>query len=646
VTPVLSLSELNGTNGFSIDGIAFGERAGAALATIGDINADGVDDLIIGAPGSTFDQTSQGRIYVVFGTRAARPANFQLADLDGLNGFRIDGVNGGDELGQTASGIGDVNGDGIDDFAIAAPEADPNGLSSGSVYVIFGKSTGFAAELSLSGLGTSEGFRLDGALPFDRAGYAIASAGDFNGDRLDDFIVSTPFSSFTGELTGRTYIMLGSRVSKPPVRILTDLDGSEVIKIEGEQAQNLSGISVDGIGDFNGDGFDDVVIGAQKVGSGVLISRAYVVFGRSGNETDPASPILLSDLTGLGGFKMIGEERQFGESVSAAGDVNGDGYQDVLVGSNGATGGSERSGRSYVLFGREEVISEPVQMGDLDGIDGFFIDGDGFRDKVAGSVDGIRDFDGDGLDDLIIGAEFAPVGDHRGQSHVVLGRRPPHAPTLLLGELDGVNGFTLEGEAPHDHSGTVVSGAGDFNADGLQDLVLSSLAAPRLNNRGRSYVFFGSREEIFSDGAEDLNVVLRYPRFSVREGSVGSSVEWRTGASCDCADSRFDLRIAFQNDELTFYWNGAQGAGVASGATYAILQSGDVIGEDSSFISDDSTAASQAWSASGDGYLGFRFLNEDTGRVNYGYARIDASSSAPVVRFHAYNLTGEAIQIP
>ena len=142
----LNLSRLDGTNGFRLDGIDAFDHSGTSVAGTGDVNGDGIDDLIIGAYGADPD----GESYVVFGTDTGFGASLDLSALDGLNGFRLDGSGG------PVAGAGDVNGDGFDDLIVGAPGA-ANG--AGVTYVVFGTDAGVAATLDLSALDGSNGFR-------------------------------------------------------------------------------------------------------------------------------------------------------------------------------------------------------------------------------------------------------------------------------------------------------------------------------------------------------------------------------------------------------------------------------------------------------------------------------------------------------
>ena len=421
----IDLSDLDGSKGFRLDGEE-GDSSGSSVSNAGDVNGDGFDDLIIGAPWAYANGNwSAGSSYVVFGKATDFDATLDLASLDGNNGFHLDGVSGGDLSGSSVSSAGDVNGDGFDDLIVEASLAGLNGLpNAGSSYVVFGKASGFEATMDLSDLDGSNGFRLDREDEKDYSDHSVSDAGDVNGDGFDDLIVGASDADPNDlDDAGSSYVMFGKAFSFEATMDLSDLDGSNGFRLDGEDEKDYSGHSVSNAGDINGDGFDDLIVGApsSNPNDSDHAGSSYVVFGK---DSDFDATLDLSSLDGTNGFRLDGEEGDSsGSSVSSAGDVNGDGFDDLIIGAPSDQFGGNYSGSSYVVFGKASSFEATIDLSDLDGSKGFRLDGEE-SDSSGSSVSSAGDVNGDGFDDLIVGAPLAdPNGlPNAGSSYVVFGR--------------------------------------------------------------------------------------------------------------------------------------------------------------------------------------------------------------------------------
>ena len=338
LSSTISPDDLDGSSGFVISGRNEGDMLGSAAAMAGDINGDGMDDIIIGIPGAVNNITGTiGEAAVIFGQGGVDASSFDVGSLDGSNGFVISGM---DSLGATVSTAGDVNGDGFNDVIIGAPDAVDafSGLATGSVYVIYGRGGDFSPILDVRGLSGSNGFTFSGLESGDNVGSIISSAGDINADGFDDLLIADN-STLIGNGTSICSVVFGGG-TKPAQ--LNELFNNNSFIVPG----TISSLS--GAGDVNGDGFDDILVGMSSDGNGSA-GDAYLIFGHSGNIDFNLD---LESLDGTDGIHFTGLSAGdlFGYSTRGVGDINGDGFDDILMGAPGANSGN---GESYLIYGRD-----------------------------------------------------------------------------------------------------------------------------------------------------------------------------------------------------------------------------------------------------------------------------------------------------
>lgn len=394
--------------GFSLKGSASGDHAGRAVASVGDFNGDGLDDLLVGVRDATPGGTpGGGELHVVFGKAGAIANDTLLSSFTNptnpaLGGFGFS-VNGGsnDLLGTKVASAGDFNGDGFDDLVMGRTPG------SGPVHVLFGtdNATTLAAFGSLdfdSSINGSNGFTLAPsftALVSNGLPVSLGSAGDINGDGFDDLIVGQPSASglqvatiIYGTDDPAKLAQLNDPAISDPLKFFQNdnsaLGFSVVAPTPGLTDFSALAQAVTAAGDVNGDGYDDLLLGAPAIdpGTGAKTGEAYLIFGRSVADGfgGGASPIGVFDMVdhslsnpatfvaaqGSDYFVLRGEAANglAGFGVAGAGDVNGDGFDDIAVGASEL--GATMPGKTYVLFGgnlRGDPVTDDTLSATADG---------------------------------------------------------------------------------------------------------------------------------------------------------------------------------------------------------------------------------------------------------------------------------------
>ncbi len=426
-----------------------GDQLGVSVAVVGDINGDGFDDVAAG--GHAWPAGSeQGAAWLVLGPVTGE-LDLWFADA------RIAGRTAGDRAGHPVAGAGDVNGDGFDDLLVAAHQESSAANQSGSVYLLHGPLTG---DLSVGDALTA----WQGEAAFDLAGTGIDGGADITGDGDIDVLVGA--FDHDGS-AGAAWIVSGASTGT------TSLADAPV-RLVGEQTDDNAGREVAAVGDTDGDGQQDLLVGAwgnDEIGTDS--GAAYLFHG----------PVTSSGSLALADTKLLGEVEgdKAGYSVAPAGDADGDGYADLLVGAPYNDTRANNGGAAYLVLG--PLTGDRLDLGVAEATFGGDQD-----DALAGyDVHTAGDFDGDGKDDIAVGAPtFDQLGTNDGAVYVVLGR--------IAGSISSCSSdVKLHGTDSGTNAGSALGGGGDLNSDGYDDLLIGAPGAVSTDGTtGGAFMLLGS----------------------------------------------------------------------------------------------------------------------------------------------------------
>jgi hypothetical protein len=456
-------------SGFNINGRAASDKSGlstqgAGVINVGDVNGDGYDDFALR------DGVS---MYVVYG----RPglADVELSSLQAVgntNGFIITGLNN-----QMVSSAGDINGDGLNDIMF--------NFGNYSAYVFLGQTSSRGA-INVSSFAANNAFEVSTA-NFIQSANAI---GDINGDGYDDMMFKVGTTG-TGYNTGATYVVYGSSSTSNivlPTQTAGNLSNGFIINSTATPTLRIGSQTSPVLGDFNGDGYGDFAVGVRDSAS-TTNNGVNVYFG------GPAlSAMTTAGLSAAGsgrGFAIMGLTNQYLFSSSNAGDINGDGLDDLIINEGTEAGPSKRT---FVVFGR--TSDAPINVSSLiAGSGGFFID----SAVSITDADVVGDFNGDGLADMVLSSYLIPVnGVTPGAAYLVYGRTGSTA--MQLSSLAASEGFRINGYSDNGGTGQSVTAGGDINGDGFADLVITSPTSDPINparaDAGVTRVVFGGPSRI------------------------------------------------------------------------------------------------------------------------------------------------------
>ncbi|MCF0053782.1 FG-GAP-like repeat-containing protein [Dyadobacter sp. LJ53] len=421
---------------------------GWSVASAGDVNADGFSDVIIGAQEYDHGQTNEGVAFIYHGSAGGLTAQYAaLLEINESSAY----------FGRCVASAGDVNGDGFSDVIVGAPYCDKGAQNSddGAAFIYHGSSSGINNAVSV---------KITGEKPGSWMGHSVASAGDVNGDGYSDIIIGEP--GYAGEINeGAALVFPGSA---------SGISSVSISNIRSGQSDSFLGWSVSSAGDINGDGFSDIMAGAPSFDSPQVNEGAAFIYNGSAAELNYlSSATLQSNQNGS----------QTGYSVSSAGDVNGDGFTDVIVGAPYFDNGESNEGAAFLYYGSASGIS-------LNGFE--TLEGNQADANMGFSVSGAGDVNGDGYSDVIVGA---PMFDD-GQANT--GRV-----FIFHGSSSGLNtqaALTLSYNQLGGRFGHAVASAGDINADGYSDVLVGAPGYDNVQNEeGAAFVYYGSASGVLNN---------------------------------------------------------------------------------------------------------------------------------------------------
>ncbi len=426
---------INTTEVASVEGNQADAQLGASVASAGDVNGDGYSDVIVGA--FRYGNFDEGRAYVFHGSAVG---------VNGISNANRESNQADAQMGISVANAGDVNGDGFGDVIVGAVSYDNGQTNEGGAYVYYGTANGFSSTVST----------LESNVALALFGESVASAGDVNADGFDDIIIGAYKYSNGQSNEGAAYIYYGSSSGINPTPTI----------IESNKADTEFGISVSNAGDVNGDGFSDIIVGAFKYDNGQSDEGAFYVFHGSATGIN-TTVVTLHESNQI--------DANFGQRVSTAGDVNGDGFDDVIVSAPAFDNGQFDEGAAFVYYGSASGISLATSA---------LLEKNQAYAFMGSSIASAGDVNGDGYDDVIVGANKYDNGQtDEGVVFVYNG-----GPTGIT-----TSSFTLEMNQANAQFGNAVSSVGDLNGDGYSDLAVGAILYDNNEtDEGHVFVYHGS----------------------------------------------------------------------------------------------------------------------------------------------------------
>ncbi len=455
------------------------ERVGYYIENAGDVNSDGYEDFLIGTFHNRKNGYDAGAAYLILGNeKNGWGLKSRLREVDA----RFLGKYEYDAFGYYVSGNGDVNGDGYDDFLIGAPAGNELGDSNpGYAFLFLGKRGADWGNECVARDKADASFV--GKNAYDHAGEAVAIVGDINRDGYDDFIVGAPLNDDGTVQSGKVYLFLGKAAGWMQNIDIDSADASFITNYY----KAWAGYIVSAAGDVNGDGYADFLIGSPHHES--FGGRIYLIFGKATIDWGANFELDSSDVI----FEGEKPGDKAGWSLTCAGDVNNDGFSDILIGAYANDRNGVQSGKVYLILGKADCWSPIVNLGVADAS----WKGEKIDDQAGWSISGVPDLNYDGCDEILVGAwHNDQIGSNCGKAYLIYGRTSGWENNLSLAEIPDY----FVGEYEGDFAGYCVGG-NDMNGDGLGDIWISaSYNSDSQQHAGKVYLFLSNRDHYVIDG--------------------------------------------------------------------------------------------------------------------------------------------------
>lgn len=510
---------------------------GSSVSSAGDVNGDGYADVIVGCAQYDVGQADEGAAFVFLGSAAGVPDSTTASPSALLESNQVNSY-----FGSSVASAGDVNGDGFSDVVVGAPSYTTGAQDGGSAFVFLGSPAGIG-----NGNPATASAHLSSTFSIDGLGASVSGAGDVNGDGYADIIVGHPRYNVDQGIEGAAFVFLGSSTG-----VASATTATAHARVKSSQPEAEFGFSVSGAGDLNGDGYADIVVGAKRYDHGSGNEGAAFVFlgGASGIATgDPASAAaqIESDQAGA----------ELGWSVSGAGDVNGDGYSEIIVGAPNFDAGQPDEGAAFLYLGGSLGIqsgSSATAAAQIEANQG--------NANLGWSVSSAGDVNGDGYSDVVVGAHDFDAGQsNEGAAFVFMG-----GPSGVADGSPASAPAQLEANQGSADFGRSVSGAGDVNGDGYSDVIVG---APDFDagqtNEGAAFVFLGS-----ASGIADGNPTTAAAQ--LESNQANASLGWSVAGVLDVnADGYSDVAVGAHRydsgelDEGAVFVFAGSASGVADG---------------------------------------------------------------------------------